>query len=246
MLVLVACPRGSVSTSAAPDSGPPRSAQGALEGTLLLLPPLPARLPRLATNASAAKVCGTSVSDDALNVSPKGALKDAVVFLESGPIPGDEKVLPSDTLDQKGCAYSRPVLAARAGSHLSFLNSDELVHTIRSEGMGRAAFNFAMPLTGMRVTRVLPAAPGVLQLTCDVHPWMRAVVRTFSHSLFAITDASGHFRIEGVPEGAHALRVWHPRLGEAVLAQDVHAEGALINLGVMHPRFVGPPQRTAE
>ena len=39
-----------------------------------------------------------------------------------------------------------------------------------------------------------------------------AVVRVDSSSLIAQSDADGHFRIEGVPAGAHYLRVEHPLL----------------------------------
>ena len=53
-----------------------------------------------------------------------------------------------------------------------------------------------------------------MQVKCDVHPWMRAVVRTFDHPYFTTTDAQGHFRLE-VPEGTHTVVLWHERLPEA-------------------------------
>jgi hypothetical protein len=80
----------------------------------------------------------------------------------------------------------------------------------------KAVFNVAMPLEGMTLKKPLPAAPGTVHVRCDLHPWMRAVVRTFDHPYFTTTDAEGRFRLE-LPEGTHTLLLWHPRLAEASL-----------------------------
>ena len=56
----------------------------------------------------------------------------------------------------------------------------------------------------MTLKKPLPPTPGTVQVKCDVHPWMRAVVRTFNHPYFTTTDAQGHFRLE-VPEGTHTV-----------------------------------------
>jgi hypothetical protein len=108
------------------------------------------------------------------------------------------------------------VAAARAGSSLEVRNDDPLVHNVRAMDGGKAVFNVAMPLEGMTLKRPLPEAPGLVEVRCDLHPWMRTVVRTFGHPYFTTTDAEGHFRLE-VPEGTHTLVLWHPRLPEATL-----------------------------
>jgi plastocyanin len=208
---------------------------GRLEGTVRLKA-VPPPAPALATTESVARTCGASVPDESLVTSTGGGLKDAVVFLASPRVLGPEKVLPSATVDQRGCRYSPTVIAATVGSHLSFVNSDELVHNVRAEGQTEL-FNFAMPLTGMRVTRMLPAAPGPVRLACDLHPWMRANVRVFDHPYFTITDGEGRFRLEGLPAGRQHLHFWHPRLGEAVLEVQVPRSGTG-ELGAVTPAFV--------
>ena len=62
----------------------------------------------------------------------------------------------------------------------------------------------------------------MLPLTCDVHPWMRAVIRTFDHGHFTATDAGGHFRLQ-LPAGVHTLVLWHPLLPEATERVEVKA-----------------------
>lgn len=185
---------------------------GVIEGTLRLSGPGPV-LPPLATSPSVASVCGTQVPDRSLVVGAKGALAYVVVALADGTdAPPEEPDAPSAVLDQKGCSFEPPVIAARAGSLLEVRNEDPLLHNVNAlSGSHRPVLNVALPLAGSRVRRPLPTAPGILQLHCDLHPWMSATVRTFEHPWFTTTDAQGHFRLE-VPPGTHSLILWHPRL----------------------------------
>ena len=34
------------------------------------------------------------------------------------------------------------------------------------------------------------------------------------HAYYALTDASGNFKIEGVPAGTYTLEYWHEKLGK--------------------------------
>src|SRR5690606_19590108 len=131
---------------------------------------------------------------------------EAVVYLDvpEGPVLAHE-VAP--VLDQRGCRYEPAVAAARAGSTLKVRNSDPLVHNVRSVAEGRSLFNVAMPLEGMHIDKPLPKVPGVVAVGCDLHPWMRSTVRTFAHGWFTQSDARGHFRLTGLPEGRHAIKV---------------------------------------
>jgi hypothetical protein len=180
-------------------------------------PPRPA-LPRLGTNASVERVCGATVLDGSLQVDAAGGVADVVVWLEARPEPavgGPAEVQATPVLDQRGCRYLPPVIAARTGSTLRIRNSDPLTHTVHGVSEdGRTEFNLAMPLERMELVRTLPARPGTILVRCDVHPWMRAWVRTFEHPYFTVSDAGGRFRLLDLPAGAGELRFWHPVLGE--------------------------------
>jgi plastocyanin len=155
------------------------------------------------------------VPDRSLVVGPDGALGYVVVALADGteaPGPAADPEVPSASLEQTRCTFEPPVSAARAGTALEVRNSDALLHNVDAlAGSQRSVLNVALPIQGSRVRRPLPVAPGVLQVRCDLHPWMSAAVRTFEHPWFTTTDASGHFRLE-VPPGTHAVILWHPRL----------------------------------
>jgi plastocyanin len=207
---------------AAPAAAPARADLGTVEGVLGVDGTVPAR-PPLATSGAALQVCGTSVPDRALELGAGGALAGAVVAVQDGAkLPEAPPPTQPPVLDQRRCTYVPAVLAARAGSTLDILNSDPLVHTVRAGGAGPAVFSLAMPLEGMRMKRALPPEPGVLPVRCDVHPWMRATVRTFDHGHFTSTDGEGRFRLQ-LPAGTHTLVLWHPLLPEATERVEVRA-----------------------
>ena len=81
------------------------------------------------------------------------------------------------------------VAATEAISHAlvnSSVRADEILG-ISATGQGDGSWLLEKPL---------PAAPGLVDLHCDVHPWMQAWVATFNHDQFAVSDAAGRFRID--------------------------------------------------
>ncbi|HYH95113.1 carboxypeptidase regulatory-like domain-containing protein [Hyalangium sp.] len=175
-------------------------------------PPTPALFD---TTPSVVAACGDKVPDRSLLVGEGGALAHVVVSLAEGAsLPAEGLSSPPSVLDQKKCSYEPPALAARAGTSLEVRNSDSLIHNVRAVAGSQPLFNVAMPLEGMSLKKPLPPTPGTIQVKCDVHPWMRAVVRTFDHPYFTTTDAQGRFRLE-LPEGNHTVLLWHERLPEA-------------------------------
>jgi hypothetical protein len=185
-----------------------------LQGPRPTLPPIP-------TNDSVARACGTSIPDRSLQLARDGGLIDAVVWVDAPATPAPAGSLPVLKVDQSHCDYSPHVLAAFTGQRLALVNSDPLVHSIHGAQNGRALFNFAQPVTGMRAERALPRTPGLVELRCELHPWMHAYVKVFDHPYFALTDRAGRFRIADVRPGPHTLTVWQPRLGTRTVAVEV-------------------------
>ncbi|HSP79640.1 MAG TPA: carboxypeptidase regulatory-like domain-containing protein, partial [Myxococcaceae bacterium] len=236
LLLATACEKLACSSSpSASEPSAPRQSMGFIEGRVRLVGPLPALAP-LHTSPSVVAHCGETVPDTSLSVGKEGELAHVVVSLAEGALlPGEpDAPAPPAVLEQRRCLFSPPVLAARIGSLLEVRNADALLHNAHVlAGSPQPVINVALPIEGSRVRQTLPEAPGVLQVRCDLHPWMLAVIRTFEHPWFTTTDAEGRFRLQ-VPEGTHSVLLWHPRLPGARRSVFVHA-GETVRLDYSWP-----------
>lgn len=197
---------------------------GKLEGTVKLTGKA-AALPDHPIPATLEKVCGTSAPDLSLLVQG-GLLEGAVISIDDLPPAPLDPAAKAPVIDQLRCTYRPAVIAARAGGKLSVKNSDAALHNVRAGSQGETLFNVAMPLENMTLSRPLPEAPGVVDLHCDVHPWMHAWVATFANDAYAVSDAKGHFELDRVPAGHHRVRAWQPHLPPQTLEVDVPANGS--------------------
>jgi plastocyanin len=167
------------------------------------------------------KTCGASKTDESLEVGQGGGVKNAVLWIADGPKAARAEKI-KVTLDQKQCDFSPHVVAMPAGATLEIVNGDKLFHNVHARDGDRTVFNYAMPVPNHVIPRPLNE-PGLLRITCDVHPWMRAWVDVLPTSAFAVTDESGSYSIPGVPPGKHTVKLWHERLGEKEQQIDVKA-----------------------
>src|SRR6266446_1227875 len=210
-------------TLAAPPPPPGATGPGAgrVSGkvTLTGLPPKLAPLPVTRD----IKTCGTSKPDEALEVGQGGGVKNAVLWIADGPKPSRADKI-KVTLDQKQCEFTPHVVAMPAGATLDIVNGDKLFHNVHARDADKTVFNYAMPVPNHVIPKPLKQ-PGLLRITCDVHPWMRAWVDVLPTSAFAVTDESGDYAISGVPPGKYTLKLWHERLGEKEQEIQVTAGG---------------------
>jgi hypothetical protein len=87
-------------------------------------------------------------------------------------------------------------------TRITRLDGGEVLATIRESEEGQVVPN----------EHVL-SRPGVLHLTCDVHPWTQAWIAVFDHPYYGLTGRDGAFALDSIPPGRYAIRAWHPRLG---------------------------------
>ncbi|MBZ5572605.1 MAG: carboxypeptidase regulatory-like domain-containing protein [Acidobacteriia bacterium] len=52
-------------------------------------------------------------------------------------------------------------------------------------------------------------SPGAVPLLCNVHPEMAGYVVVSPTPYFAVTDKSGQYKIENVPDGTYSVVAWH-------------------------------------
>jgi len=163
-------------------------------------------------------VCGKEKDPEDLVISPNNGIKNAVVSLQN--IPSEVKRdwnLPPAKMDQKQCSFTPRVVIVPVGGTVEFLNSDRLLHNVRSAGKENPPFNRAQPHA--RSISFSFKQPEILRIDCDLHSWMRGWVVVAEHPFYAITDEQGEFSLENVPRGKYKLQVWQETLG--TVTQDV-------------------------
>jgi hypothetical protein len=162
-----------------------------------------------------ANICGSEPKPSpVLVVGADQGIKDVVAFLPD--IPKGKalgKLAKPPVLDQKNCEYHPYAQIIPANTTLEITNSDDVLHNIKTKGGSKTSFNMAQPKFKRKLT-VDFKNPEIVQVECNVHGWMNAVVAVADNPYYALTDASGSFKITDVPPGKYTLKVWHSKLGE--------------------------------
>jgi plastocyanin len=134
--------------------------------------------------------------------------RTAVVFLETAPQGAFEAPPPGRAvLDQRNETFVPHVLAVPVGTTVEFPNSDRVFHNVFSLSKARKFDLGRYPRGSSRSVRF--DRPGMVRVFCEIHSHMSAFVLVFAHRFFDTTDASGRYRIAGVPPGTYTLAVWN-------------------------------------
>jgi plastocyanin len=150
-------------------------------------------------------------------------LSDVVVFVEGvkggKPAPASLSV----TMTMKAKSFIPHVIVVPVGAKVEFPNEDPIFHNAFSVSPENR-FDLELykkPKTGAWVFK----APGVVNVYCNIHPQMSAVVVVRDNPFYARTGKDGTFSIAGVPAGRYTLVAWHERGGERSMEIQVPAEG---------------------
>jgi hypothetical protein len=114
-------------------------------------------------------------------------------------------------MDQKGLSFQPHILIVPVGATVDFLNSDKVQHNIfwpSVSGDKKQTHNMGTWPTG-EIRPFKYDKPGVVPLLCNVHPEMGGYVVVVPTQFFAETDASGAYKIDGLPAGQYTITAWH-------------------------------------
>ena len=168
-------------------------------------------------------LCGKEKEAGDLQLSPNNGIHNVVVSLQGLPAGAKWPANPPPVkMDQSKCDFIPRVVIVPAGGTVEFLNSDRLMHNVRSGGKDNPPFNRAQPHA--RTIAIGFKNPEVVRVDCDLHSWMRGWVVVAEHPFYAVTNEQGEFVFENVPAGKYTLQVWQETLGkvnqEVILAGD--------------------------
>ncbi len=128
------------------------------------------------------------------------------------------------TIGQSGKLFEPAALAVRTGTVVRFPNNDPFYHNVYSYSGPRFDLGRYAPGDSREVT--LDRA-GVVEVYCEIHEFMRAVIVVTDHGFAAVASDVGAFRIIGVPPGRYTLMTYHPDHGTVELPVSVTGGGTV-------------------
>jgi plastocyanin len=144
-----------------------------------------------------------------------GVSGESVVYVDT--IQGKTFAAPAEHLviDQKGLLFQPHIAVVLAGTTVDFLNSDKVAHNVFWPAMQQGAKKLpgtqknlgTWPQGEKRSFKF--DQPGVAALLCNVHPEMSGYVVVSPTPYHALTDKSGNYKIENVPDGQYSVVAWH-------------------------------------
>jgi len=165
------------------------------------------------------EVCGKHklVSEEVVVGADKG-VANVVVFVRDKKV----KVKPEleaaakavkPVLDNSNCRFEPHVLFVQAGQEVEIKNSDTVGHNSNIATVKNAPSNNLIPAGG-KVTAKFAAEEAVpAQVTCNIHPWMKAWLVVRDNPYAAVSKADGSFEIADLPAEELELQFWHEKAG---------------------------------
>jgi len=189
---------------------------GSISGKVTWEGERPAPKPALELKDEATAGCkhgaeGLDKTDESLLIDAAGGVANIVLTIE---VTGFEKKVPAEPIefDQEGCRFHPHVAVVPVGATLRFANSDETNHNIHTYAKKNQAINKNVAAAG-NMDQVLDKAE-VIDVKCDIHPWMKGYVVVTDATHWATTGKDGSFKIAGLPPGEYELSWWHEELGK--------------------------------
>ncbi len=154
-----------------------------------------------------------SVAASAGTISGKvsGVSGESVVYVDA--IAGKTFPAPAakPVIDQKGLMFVPHITAVEQGTTVEFLNSDKVAHNVFWTSVGgnkKLTHNLGTWPQGEKRPFKFDN-PGAVPLLCNVHPEMSGYIFVSPTPYFAVTDKSGAYKIDNVPDGSYTVKAWH-------------------------------------
>jgi plastocyanin len=170
------------------------------------------------------EVCGKDKMAPNLVIGPGNGIANVVVVVQA--TKGKKLELPAanPVFDQKTCEFHPHVLAFPAGSTIDVKNSDGILHNIHTTSTANPSTNQAQPKFKPLIQIKVEKAEWPIAVKCDVHGWMSGYWVSEDHPYYAVTDASGAFKIADIPPGDYKVELWQEKLGKKEMPVTIKAK----------------------
>ena len=204
---------GFVAVSALADTSPSASS---ISGKATLVGEPPAEIPVDLTDfPGPQQVAPPGLKTQHYVVGADGGLANVFVYIREG-LTGRTFPAPAEPvlLNQFRCSFHPYVLGVRAGQLINIRNSEPYLETVHALPKANPEFLLYQPVTGQVDEKRFDNAEVLVRIKCELHPWEFAFVGVVEHPFFAVTDATGQFKLPpGLPPGKYVLAAVHPKAG---------------------------------
>jgi len=123
----------------------------------------------------------------------------------------------------RGKALVPHVLAIPVGSTIEFPNDDPISHNLFSLSSNNT-FDLGLYRRGSGKSHKFDI-PGVVNVYCNVHPNMSAVIQVMATPYYTFADAAGNYALVDIPPGKYRLVAWNEQGGQTSSNVEVSAAG---------------------
>jgi len=128
------------------------------------------------------------------------------------------------TMTTRSKTFLPHVLAVPAGSTIAFPNEDPIAHNLFSLTPGNT-FDLGLYRRGAGKDHKFET-PGVVNVYCNVHPNMSAVVHVMTTPYYGFTDVNGNYSFD-IPPGKYRVTAWNEQGGSASSDVEIKNDGAV-------------------
>jgi plastocyanin len=176
--------------------------------------------------ALAADLGAATVNGKVMFLTRRGqnpVVNETLVWLDAPAKPW-KKPAATVTMTTRSKTFLPHVIAVPAGSTINFPNEDPIAHNLFSLTPGHT-FDLGLYRRGAGKSHKFET-PGTVNVYCNVHPTMSAVIHVMSTPYYGFADPNGNFSFE-VPPGRYRLTAWNEQGGTATSDLEVKPDGAL-------------------
>jgi plastocyanin len=148
-----------------------------------------------------------------------------IVYLRGESLPKSSAPPRSQVMSQRDTAFSPSFLVVPRGTSVGFQNLDPFYHNVFSYSKARRFDLGRFPKPESK--SVVFDKVGTIDVFCEIHSSMRAVVLVLDNDYHTELAADGTYALRDVPAGRYDLVVWHADRGQKVFPITVPASGVV-------------------
>jgi plastocyanin len=205
---------GTAATSGPAGPPSPQAATGTIEGRLIL-----------SEGRSRLARASYAVGGGARRVEPLPAVAMLVGRVAAGASAAPSREVGEVRVVQRDTAFAPGVVVVSRGTEVAFPNEDPFFHNVFSYSRPKR-FDLGRYPRGESKS-VTFDSPGIVQVFCEIHDWMRSAVVVTENPYHALVSEDGSFTIRDVPAGRYELRIWHFDRGDKTVDVEVPAQGTV-------------------